>query len=68
MNKRTCYYCNNKIEDSFKNWYTKHCCISCYRNSVSLYKEGDEVYTYNNIKIKFLLYIYKGINFHRGSI
>ena len=43
---RTCKYCGNRYEDSWKYWYNKFCCSNCFRTANTKYKVGDKVYTY----------------------
>ena len=52
MSLKTCKYCNQKYPDNWNNWISKFCCSDCYRKRKSLYHNGDNVYTFDNIKLK----------------
>ena len=45
---RTCKRCKKKYEDSWKNWYNRYYCWSCYREVLSRFKKDDIIYTYVN--------------------
>lgn len=50
MTMKTCAFCGEKYTDSFRNWYNKYCCNSCFVKSKSGYIIGDVVYTNDNTK------------------
>lgn len=52
MSLKTCRYCKQKYEDNWSNWVSKFCCSNCYRRRRSLYKIGDNIYTFDNKKLE----------------
>jgi hypothetical protein len=47
---KTCKYCGNQYDNTWRYWSSKYCCKECYNTLKSKYTVGTEIYTYINHK------------------